>query len=392
MTARFELVSGIQIFLSELHHQPVSIDKAQETLSCYADSILHAVRYNCSIHLSKKREWVILKPDGCIEKRTVPISVDISPDGNLFFPIRHSTFARSTYKKVKKAYDVGRRVLVARSVEPVTLQTDKRRKSQEEAKKALADAPWMLKEFYCTTYSNGRQEKRVAITELMESDLYGVLEKDSQIPLSKKKHFAHQILQQLVDIHAKGFHKDLSVENVLVRGNRALIFDFDFFCGWDNAAKRAQWLGGIPRIQSPEYAKLVSKDEHHTADFTSVNTPAYDIWSMGILLIDLFYRDECEIPWDSVPPKLQGGLIARTQCEWIARLHSQTPLDFFVRWMLQIDPKKRPSAREALEYFEKNLLIDCEHIDGSPSSWKSDWTDCSDVKEPLDPIYRCSAD
>lgn len=358
------IVECYRKFLPGLDQMP----KPEEWALFYARHAAEAIKTGTTIHLSRKRE-------------KAPVTADISPNGDLFIAFRHSTFITSERKKIKQAWDVVRKQPVIRSVEPYGKHTDEHTEVEKEAQEDLGKAPWMVKEYHRGSYFNGAIDKQVVILEKFKSDLFDFIQKNEKLTAVELKRIMHQLLQQLADIHTRGIHKDLKTENVLIHKDlRVAIADFEFYRRLNDPKKLAQYRVGTPCMHPPEFAK---KELSRSSDFLDVTTPAYDVWAMGLIFFELIYWNKQAPSWMKLKGYKQLQKIVRcSERSWIPDQDSKDPAHILMRWMLSTDPKKRPSASEALEFFEQMAFR-------SPSA--SDRTDPPSEKRSSDTPAPCEA-
>lgn len=347
------------------------LPKPEEWALFYAGHAARAIATKQPLHLSRKRE-------------KAPVTADIGPNGDLFIAWRHSCFSKSDdeMKKVKKASDVIRQKTVIRSVERENEYTQEHLQAEREAQEDFADAPWMVKEYFRGAYSNELFDKFVKITDLMEGgDLFNFIKDHDPLELSDMKKIMHQLLQQLEQIHRKGIHKDLKTENIfMTKDLKISIADFGFYIRHNDRTRLSLYRVGTTFTHSPEFA---AKELRGNSDFTDVNTPGYDVWAMGLIFFELYYWNKYSVPWIELKEAAMLERIATTHCSWLPNKNSREPIHVLMRNLLAPDPKERLSARQALEYFEKEVLPD-----RSPSSK----TNPPQEKAPSPVAWICDAD
>ncbi len=369
---------------------------AEKAALFYAEHAVLAMELGRSFHLSRKRD-------------KAPLSAEISAQGECFLCLKKPPLfvddRNPCLKKVKQAFDLINRQLVARSVEVYGWYTQKHRQAEETARADLADAPWMVKEYFHGTYFNGRTTKWVTIREKMQENLFDWVQTKISPSQEQKNLFIHQLLQQMVDIHKKGIHKDLKLGNVLVALDEKSLstFDFDFYKRWEDRIGRAVGKIGTCSMNPPEFAAKMMRKDGHKADFSDVHTAAYDIWGLGLMLAELQYGPvKGEAPWTWVHEKWIWRAIHRSQ--WLPAKDSKEPIATLIHSMLERDPTKRPSAQQALEFFRTHVLRsksatseespspEGEDFDGCTSSRKLDWPELFEVKESGNLLDRSSTD
>ncbi|KAI1744571.1 hypothetical protein F4680DRAFT_468502 [Xylaria scruposa] len=189
--------------------------------------------------------------------------------------------------------------------------------------------------------ANEYQGKQVVAMELGGRDLQYTMQNE---PLDNVE--LQTGLKQLFDavayIHGKNVtHRDIKPANVIVHSRTPMCLKFTDF-GLANKSDHLKSFVGTPRYVAPEL-----KDDG------SLYTDKVDIWSMGIMALDCFYG----LP---DPPKNCGLKDPRWyKCvqNYLASLYPQDVIWSFVNSLLQLDPKCRPSAKQAMEhrFFSESL-------------------------------------
>ncbi|PJD97876.1 MAG: hypothetical protein CK425_01730 [Parachlamydia sp.] len=185
--------------------------------------------------------------------------------------------------------------------------------------------------------------------------------------------YLHDILLALVIMkQRKVFHRDLKLDNILLKNNRAKIADFGLSSTEDQELalfkKKIFGLTGTPNKISPEflYGRIVIKDLSKpyiglTGDFPAHLTkaqatklalaPKGDLWSVGALLFEAFYGKY--FFEQNNFKQLSAKIINITQEEINHRckqVEFEGTLAKFQQLMCQFltkDPEARPSAKKA---------------------------------------------
>jgi serine/threonine protein kinase len=169
----------------------------------------------------------------------------------------------------------------------------------------------------------------------------------------QKLYVAHGILSAMCHLHAQGMiHRDLKADNILLReANDEDLFEpvvIDF-----SLAKVIDPSVWYPTIVSSPSSKHQEDEPTHTA---SIGTPTYrapevvnqqpyglasDMWSVGVILLELLQGKLLEAHKDSVALKLIE--------EALQKLPADQPFPNLIRGLLETDPTKRWTAQQALE-------------------------------------------
>ncbi|GBG28895.1 Protein kinase [Hondaea fermentalgiana] len=212
------------------------------------------------------------------------------------------------------------------------------------------------------------------VFEHMSENLYETMKaRTKMMPEASIRNCIYQILQGLAFMHKHGFfHRDIKPENLLCRGEAVKIADF-----------------GLAReIRSrPPYTEYVSTRWYRAPEVllrsTSYNSPI-DLWACGCIMAELFTLRPL-FPGSSEPDeifKICSVLGSPTHQSWPEGMKLSvamnfkfpqfvaTPLDqlipqaspeaiSLIRELLRYDPKKRPTASQALQhpFFSKNIKI-----------------------------------
>lgn len=168
---------------------------------------------------------------------------------------------------------------------------------------------------------------------------------------------ALQLLTGLAKMHQLGvFHRDIKAENILCDWTDphlklAVICDFNLACT-PLEKELHKRIAFTPHYGAPEYAAAYLESNFDGGDkLAKASTFSVDIWSMGLVLYQLFFLEP--LPWNRVPSdeeemnQLCSDISHLTQ-DWIPAKFSNHRFFPLIQKMLQIDPVKRISAAEAL--------------------------------------------
>lgn len=177
---------------------------------------------------------------------------------------------------------------------------------------------------------------------------------------------ARQLLRSLALLHGcKLLHRDLKLANVVLSGPyQTCICDLNSVCSFDSPERAEQrtthWY------ISPEYARAYLLDLKNkkvvfnklleidiAPGLVAVTTDKLDVWSMGVMLYQLFFGDNP--PWideeEESPSRPLVERIANLKEDWFNE--PEKGRDAHLIWsMLQINPDARISAAEALAKIE----------------------------------------
>lgn len=191
------------------------------------------------------------------------------------------------------------------------------------------------------SFRNGRYHCFV-LNYAENGDLYNYINKRDTISESAVKNIIYNVLNAINDLHSKGFcHQDIKLENILLFGDEktATLADFGSTEKINEGEKSSSILGSIFYL-APEI--LTSKLHDKSAD----------IWALGVTLFILLSG---ELPF-----------VGRTAKQFLndieTRMNRKEGSIFpelnnvskegkdLVSAMLQVDPEKRISASEALNF------------------------------------------
>lgn len=160
-------------------------------------------------------------------------------------------------------------------------------------------------------------------------DLYHVLSRCNPKSVPQRKHFIRQLLQGLKHIHSYGvIHKDIKAENCLISVDDTLrICDFAMSCRVEERPNPQGTMSYMP----PEYLR------------NQWLSTKFDVWSAGCVMYQLCY----------IVPPFETGLGRVSTLHAIRRgikWGKDGEGNRFIAYLLQMDPKKRPSAKETLTH------------------------------------------
>lgn len=180
--------------------------------------------------------------------------------------------------------------------------------------------------------------------ELLKGEsLLKIIRKNGAESVQRKLYIAREITKALKAAHSlKVYHGDITPDNVMVDGNRVVLFDFGVsFQAHDTYKNMDASITGKPVYMSPEHCSGADIDEKS------------DIYSLGIILFFMF----CGNP----PFQAQNPLE-------VMRMHQENPIPGIkapiddeikklIYRLLEKDPRKRPYAFELEKIFD-NLIGD----------------------------------
>lgn len=212
----------------------------------------------------------------------------------------------------------------------------------------------------------GNEKTRLFMPYIAGGDLLLLIINKS---LSSKQQWdiAEQLLETLVLLHQrkKCLHRDIKPENVLVELTdqkvKTYFIDFGYTCKLDDQVELKN-LRGTVDFCPPEYIFEIAKNTKFGETPEGVVSDKVDVWSLGILILVLFTGRV--LPWTQETPRLTY---------YALKLHLRNPLELknyysdlqiapLLEKMLEIDPKKRLRALDALIEFRKlRYLLDREN-------------------------------
>ncbi|KAJ0392865.1 hypothetical protein P43SY_001502 [Pythium insidiosum] len=136
-------------------------------------------------------------------------------------------------------------------------------------------------------------------------------------------------------------HRDLSLENVLLRGDRALLCDFGLSC---DARRRRTDAVGKPYYMAPEM---------FLPDGASYDARRADIWSLGVVLFVLLTGSPlvADEQWRHKTLRVVARFgVGKVLELWQMTAVCSEPTLALLSAMLQVDPSRRPSADEILAH------------------------------------------
>ena len=185
------------------------------------------------------------------------------------------------------------------------------------------------------------------------------------------RYFLYQLMRGMKYIHtARVYHRDLKPKNVLVNSDCKLkICDFGLARPmFDDAPQTVFWTDYVATrwYRAPELC----------GSFFTKYSPSVDIWSIGCIFAEIITRKPL-FPGKNVVDQLQiiTDLIGTPTADELAQVRNEKARRFLqslppkeavsfaevfpgidpealdlLRWMLQFDPRKRPSPAEALDH------------------------------------------
>ena len=163
-------------------------------------------------------------------------------------------------------------------------------------------------------------------------------------------YFAREVLQALAYMHKNNkIHRDIKTDNVLLKANGEVrLADFGYTAQLTAANDFRKSVVGTPYWMAPELIKSLPYSF------------SVDIWSLGIMCRELA---EGEPPYVEVPPMKALFKIVSAGIPEISDKESRSSefLDFLDK-CLDVDPSKRPSAKELLQHPFIQMACDMKFI------------------------------
>ncbi|MGH0173753.1 UNVERIFIED_CONTAM: hypothetical protein FKN15_000697 [Acipenser sinensis] len=168
----------------------------------------------------------------------------------------------------------------------------------------------------------------VVVTEYAEGELFQILEDDGNLPESRVREIACQLVSALYYLHShRILHRDMKPQNILLgKGGVVKLCDFGFARAMSVSTMVLTSIKGTPLYMAPELVE--EKPYDHTAD----------LWSLGCILYELH---------TGTPPFYTNSifqlvkLIVRDPVKWPDNM--SPPCTSFLKGLLTKDPQKRLS-------------------------------------------------
>ena len=172
-----------------------------------------------------------------------------------------------------------------------------------------------------------------------------------------------QLLVLLEEIHRTGVHRDISLDNILLRFEKnsdpviAKFCDYEFWTAHGDEKKKTELVVNTD-FTSPEYAKAVLEKKSSELWVR----PFYDLFSLGIVACKLWNLYDYSLPWSTpswTPLREALHRISQyTTKHFLKEPPDKTSIYYLIWLMTHFDPNRRPTAGEALLFLSKNNLLD----------------------------------
>ncbi|TPX47806.1 hypothetical protein SeMB42_g01061 [Synchytrium endobioticum] len=173
------------------------------------------------------------------------------------------------------------------------------------------------------------------IMERAQTDLYEAITSRGGFSVDVSKNIFDQICSGLLYSHDKGiYHRDIKPENILISDSRVKLTDF----GLATRERYSTELGcGSVRYMAPECLGINNSRGYCTA--------ANDVWSMGVILINLLFGKN---PWHeaSATDPIFGPYISRAPEILREQFNLSHEFDSLLRRVFTLDARKRITLKE----------------------------------------------
>lgn len=132
-----------------------------------------------------------------------------------------------TFSRVLKATSLatGRQVALKRMKHTFESGDEVERLREIQSLRKLSSHPNIVK--LLEVLFDESRGKLTLVLELMDMNIYELIERNKRVPEEKLRGYLHQLLQAMDHMHKKGiFHRDIKPENLLIRGNVLKVADF----------------------------------------------------------------------------------------------------------------------------------------------------------------------
>lgn len=288
----------------------------------------------------------------------LPYSLVFLPNGVAFAKIKSGNAARppkGATKTGKRAYALFSPELWMRLVaDPVNDPTAKARIHNEFSLFQKLPSSHMVRPVAVVETTNKRGAPRITLVE-NRCNLGSLASYLKYLTTAQRLAIADDLMRGLNDLHrAKIVHRDLKPENIFLHAPEswryspqakicAAIGDLDLGIQFEKPEKEIR-LAGTPYFMSPEKKREFSSFGL-TRRWTISDELRADLWSMGIVL--------CELFGIAVPDFSETDAITCSRPSLLETISGNSDVDALISKMLCINPSQRPTAAQALQHWEE---------------------------------------
>lgn len=300
-----------------------------------------------------------------LREKEIPRDLLVTEDRIVMLPkTEDPIIGEGTFKEVRKGVDItaGKIVAVAEIIIPLEQkQTLLCTRKEIEICKRLQGRVEIVNTIATHEMTQEELVQFTIVQELAESDLFTALVSGALQPEDRQQ-IALDILEGLAYLHdnQRLLHRDMKPENCLLFTDpqtgrkRAKLTDFGFACAISDLEKRKNIAVGTSVYYAPEQAVDLFfeihpelKKPHLSKDFSSEQT---DVYITGLVLGQLF--NEQGFPWEKAFSEGDFDQLYRQMAQgW--KPDVPPAVRPIIHQMLERNPAKRPTARQALDQMLK---------------------------------------
>jgi len=180
--------------------------------------------------------------------------------------------------------------------------------------------------------------------------------KNISLPYDLIRLILYSVLKALSYIHGRGVaHRDIKPENIMFNSKYIKLIDFGFGCTNKKIRSTCSQILGTQMYAAPEIFRTYSS---FTNNYVKLDYIKFDMWALGVMILAFinveYFEDRYEEDFNKHIMETKGSFM-----KYIPHIRDKIDapdIKYILENLLQFNPTKRISAKEALKLINKDKI------------------------------------